>query len=154
SVDVAIDRAGFMLNPTSCSALAVDASLTSTLSSTASAMTPFAATGCAALRFAPRLRIGLTGKGQTTSGKHPAVNATVSSSLGQPNIRPTQATLPLSLALAPKNASHVCSVAASQKDTCPPSTIVGSATVDTPVLAKPLKGKVYLVQGIRIGPHG
>jgi hypothetical protein len=154
SIDVAIDRAGFMINPTSCSSSTVDASLASTLGSTALAMSPFAATGCAGLRFAPKVRIGLAGKGQTTSGKHPTLDATVTSSLGQANIRSTQVTLPLSLALDPKNASHVCSVSASQKDACPPKTIVGSATVDTPVLSKPLTGKVYLVQGIRIGPHG
>jgi hypothetical protein len=82
------------------------------------------------------------------------LTATVTSSLGQANIRSTQVTLPLSLALDPRNASHVCSVSASQKDACPPRTIVGSATVDTPVLSKPLTGKVYLVQGIRIGAHG
>jgi hypothetical protein len=82
------------------------------------------------------------------------LNATVTSSLGEANIRSTQVALPLSLALDPKNASHVCSVAASQRDACPTRTIVGSATVDTPVLSKPLAGKVYLVQGIRIGPQG
>ena len=153
-IDVAIDRAGFMVNPTSCSSSAVDASLVSTLGSTAVAMSPFGATGCAALRFAPRVRIGLADRGQTTSGKHPTLTATVTSTLGQANIRSTQVTLPLSLALDPKNASHVCSVSASQKDACPPRTIVGSATVDTPVLSKPLAGKVYLVQGIRIGPQG
>jgi hypothetical protein len=154
SVDVAIDRAGFMLNPTSCSPFAVDASLVSTLGTTASAASPFGATGCAALRFAPSLRIGLTGKGQTTSGKHPTLTATVTSRLGQANIRSTQVTLPLSLALDPNNSSHVCAVAASQNDTCRASTIVGSATVETPVLSQPLTGKVYLVQGIRIGAHG
>jgi hypothetical protein len=96
----------------------------------------------------------LTGKGQTTSGKHPTLTATVTSRLGQANIRSTQVTLPLSLALDPNNSSHVCAVAASQNDTCRASTIVGSATVETPVLSQPLTGKVYLVQGIRIGAHG
>jgi hypothetical protein len=37
---------------------------------------------------------------------------------------------------------------------CPPSTIVGSASVVTPLLSQPLSGKVYLVQGIRLGAGG
>lgn len=154
SVRVTVDRPGFMLNPTSCSPARTTATLSSTHNVLASASSPFQAGGCAALRFAPGLRISLTGKGQTTSGKHPALLATFTSSLGQANLRSTGVTLPLSLALDPNNSTHVCSVAASQADACPANTAVGSATVDTPLLSAPLTGRAYLVQGIRTGPHG
>jgi hypothetical protein len=154
SVVVTLDRPGFTLNPTNCDPAAVDATLTSTQSVFASAASQFQAAGCGALAFAPGLRISLTGHGQTTSGKHPTLLATVTSALGQANVRATSVTLPLSLALDPNNSAHVCSVAASEVDTCPANTIVGSATVQTPVLSAPLTGPAYLVQGIRTGLQG
>jgi hypothetical protein len=63
-------------------------------------------------------------------------------------------TLPLSLALDPNNAQVVCSVADAASDSCPASTIIGSAVVATPVLSQPLTGTVYLVQGIRTNSAG
>lgn len=154
SVAVTIDRTAFMFNPTSCAASATDATLTSTEGALDTVASPFQAAGCAALRFAPSLHIALSGKGQTTSGKHPSLSATVGSKFGQANIRATTVTLPLSLALDPNNSTHVCSVTAAQSDSCPANTKVGSATVQTPVLPTALAGPAYLVQGIRTGPQG
>ena len=153
-VDVTIDRSGFMLNPTSCAASPAAATLTGAQGAAASATSPFQATDCGALRFAPTLNVSLTGKGQTAPGKHPSVIATLTSGLGQANLRSASVTLPLSLALDPNNSSHVCPVAASQIDACPASTRIGSATVKTPILTQPLTGPVYLVQGIRTDAEG
>ena len=153
-VDVTIDRSGFILNPTSCAASSATATLTGALGATASATNPFQATGCGALRFAPALDVSLTGEGQTAPGKHPSVIATLTSGLGQSNVHSASVTLPLSLALDPKNSSHVCSVADSQADACPAATRIGSATVQTPILSGPLTGPVFLVQGIRTIAQG
>jgi len=62
------------------------------------------------------------------------------------------------MALDPNNSQHVCNydVALAVHGGavgCPASTIVGSASAITPLLSKPLTGKVYLVQGIRFS-HG
>lgn len=154
AVAVTIGRSGFIVNPTSCAPLQVTAMLTSTQGATATPASPFQATGCGALTFAPLLRVSLRGRRQTTSGDHPTLTATVQSTLGQANLRAVTVTLPLSLALDPSNSQHVCSVAASVADACPASTRIGSATVDTPLLDAPLTGSVYLVQGIRTGPQG
>jgi hypothetical protein len=78
----------------------------------------------------------------------------VTSALGQANLRSTTVTLPLSLALDPNNSQHVCSVAASNADSCPTNTAIGAATVKTPLLSQPLTGTVYLVQGIRTNAQG
>lgn len=149
AVEVSINHAAFTLNPTNCSSFATTGTFGSVQGALASAQRPFQATDCGALPFKPGLKIALSGKGQTTSGKHPTLTATVTSGLGQANIRSTSVTLPRSLALDPNNSEHVCSVAASASDSCPASTAIGSATVDTPLLNQPLTGTVYLVQGIR-----
>src|SRR5262249_54149770 len=67
--------------------------------------------------------------------------------------------LPLSLALDPNNSQHVCdhdqAAAVHGGDVpCLASTIVGSATAVTPLLANPLKANVYLVQGLRTTTAG
>ncbi len=152
-VAVTIDRTGFTLNPTGCGPAATVATVTSTDGTAATALSPFSVTGCGALRFAPTMQISLTGKGQTAPGAHPALTATVSSTPGQANVSSASVTLPLSLALDPRNSEHVCAVAASAVDACPATTQIGTATVDTPVLDQPLSGPVYLVQGIRTTPQ-
>lgn len=153
-VSVTIDRPGFVLNPTSCAALAIGGTITSTDGTSASDASPFQATGCGVLPFVPRLRMTFAGRNQTTDGRHPTLISTVTSGLGQANIRSASVTLPLSLALDPNNSQHVCAVADSLSDSCPAGTAIGSATVTTPLLTEPLTGTVYLVQGIRTNAQG
>jgi hypothetical protein len=153
-VTVSIDRSNFVVNPTSCAALQATATLTSTQSTAAKATSPFQATGCSSLPFSPQLSVALTGTGQTKPGDHPNLIANLTSpGLGQANVRSAELTLPLSMALDPLNSSHVCPVAKAKADSCPASTIIGKATVVTPLLPSPLRGPVFLVQGI-IYVHG
>ena len=154
AVSIKIDRPAFVINPTSCASRSIGATLTSTQGASASLSSPFQANDCPALPFSPTLSVGLARNYQTTNGGHPTLTATVTSALGQANLSSASVTLPLSLALDPNNSQHVCSVAASQTDSCPASTAIGSATVTTPLLSQPLTGTVYLVQGIRTGPQG
>jgi hypothetical protein len=154
TVTVSIDRSSFMVNPTNCAALQAASTLTSTQSATAKATSPFQATGCSSLPFSPKMTVSLTGKGQTKPGDHPNLIANLTSpGLGQANVRSAKVTLPLSMALDPTNSNHVCPVAKAKTDSCPASTIVGSAAVVTPLLSSPLRGPVFLVQGI-IYIHG
>ena len=157
-VDVTLDRPGFMINPTSCNATLLTATLTSTGGLSAPVSSRFQVGDCAGLGFGPKLKLGLTGKHQTRSGSHPTLTATLTTRSGQANLRTAKVTLPLSLALDPKNSQHLCSYAVAQAVHggavgCPASSIVGSATAVTPLLSGPLSGPVYLVQGIRIS-HG
>lgn len=144
----------FLTNPTGCVPKGQISTLllTSTTNQTAKAKskTPVPAINCSKLPFAPKTKLGLSGQGQTTAGKHPTLTATVTQGAGQSNIKLSRVTLPLSLALDPTNSEHVCSVKDAHADKCPASTIVGSARVKTPLLTSPLTGKVYLVQGIKI----
>ncbi|HEV7493153.1 MAG TPA: hypothetical protein VGO10_05195 [Baekduia sp.] len=152
TVTVAIDRPGFMLNPTDCTPKAVTGTLGSAQGATAAVSSPFAAAGCGSLELKPKLALSLTGKGQTTDGKHPGVDAVLTQAGGQANLKKVEVRLPLSLALDPDNAQGLCEFVDGSKvvPTCPATSIVGSATAVTPILNQPLTGPVYFVKNIRI----
>jgi hypothetical protein len=169
-IDVILNRANFMVNPTSCDPMRIAATLTSAQGTpgawpptslnavTVPVSSPFQVGGCQALPFSPRLRIGLTGRGKTRSGDHPNLSATLSDTRGA-HIQSARVTLPLSLALDPLNSEHVCDydVALAVHGGpvgCPANTIVGTASAVTPLLSSPETGNVYLVQGIRFGSRG
>jgi hypothetical protein len=153
-VRVAVNRSHFVVNPTSCAEKHVLATVTSTEGARADVSSRFQVGDCAALPLAPKLAIALTGKGQTTDDKHPAVVASLTQPAGQANLKKVTVSLPLSLALDPDNANGLCEFADGSKDdpTCPKASIVGSATAKTPILDQPLTGPVYFVKNIRKDP--
>jgi hypothetical protein len=158
-VDVDLNRSDFTVNPTSCNAMSINATLTSTGGATANDSSHFQVGGCLGLAFSPKLKLSLSGKGQNKSGKHPTLTANLTQPSGQANIHLAKVTLPLALALDPSNSKHVCAFATAQAVHggavgCPTSTIVGTATAKTPLLSQPLSGKVYLVQGTRTNAQG
>jgi len=152
SVRVTVDRKDTMRNPTNCAPLQIGTLLTSLGSLTASPTVPFAATGCDKLAFSPKTAIALTGVSQTTDGKHPGVDSTVTQAEGQANIKQVQVTLPLALALDPDNAQALCEFGDGLRGECPQSSVIGTATAKTPLLDHALSGKVYFVKGIRADP--
>ncbi len=159
TVNVDLNRSDFTVNPTSCAPMSINAALTSTGGAAANESTRFQAGGCSSLGFSPKLKLSLTGKGKTRSGDHPTLKASLTQKSGQANIGSAKVTLPLSLALDPNNSKHVCAFATAQAVHggavgCPSSTIVGTSSATTPLLAGPLTGNVYLVQGIRTNKQG
>jgi hypothetical protein len=153
-LDVSVDKPGFMINPTSCAAKAIGGTLNAVSGQTAPVNVRFQVGDCAALGLKPRLGLTLSGKGQTTDGKHPAVTATLTQPAGQANLKKVRVALPLSLALDPDNANGLCEfVDGSKPDpTCPKASIVGTATATTPILDEPLSGPVYFVKNVRKDP--
>jgi hypothetical protein len=154
TVNLSLDRPNFIVNPTSCKTSSIAARITSAGGTVAPVASRFQVGGCSGLPFHPSLGISLSGKGQTTSGKHPTLTATLKEGSGQANIQSAKVTLPLSLALDPKNSQVVCSVAAAAALNCPAKTIVGRVTAVSPLLPHSLTGKVFLVQGIRTNSKG
>ncbi len=154
SVNVDIDRPSFTANPTSCAQKHIAATFSSIQGATSTKMARYQLTGCAALRFTPRLTMALTGKSQTGDGKHPGLKAHLSQPKNQANIKAIKVALPLSLALDPKNATSddLCEFEEGQKTNpdCPKSSIIGKAKAVTPLLNNPLSGNVYFVKNVRI----
>jgi hypothetical protein len=145
------DRPGFHINPTNCAPQSVDTTVTSTAGTRFSASTAYQATDCAALALKPKLAIALTGKGQTTDGKHPGVVAHLTQGPGESRLSEVSTTWPLALALDPDNAEGLCKPEQAVAKACPASSIVGQATAVS-VLHEPLKGPIYFVEGIRTDP--
>jgi hypothetical protein len=112
---------------------------------------PFRALGCGDLGFAPKLSMTLSGKGQTTDGKHPTLNAHLTPGAEDANSRRATVALPLSLALDPGTANGLCEPADAAANKCAASTVVGHATARS-VLRDPLTGPVYFVRGERKDP--
>jgi hypothetical protein len=154
SIAVDINRPGFTLNPTSCGPKQIKATMISSTGAIHEATQHFQAGDCQALRFRPKLAMRLTGRGQTTDGKHPGLRTVLTQAPGQANVRAASVKLPLSLALDPENAQSddLCEYEAGLRVDCPPSSIVGHAVARTPVLNRPLEGPVYFVKNVRIDP--
>ncbi|NLT04729.1 MAG: hypothetical protein GXY03_00315, partial [Solirubrobacterales bacterium] len=154
---VDVDKPGFVVNPTSCEEMTVGGTLGSATGQTAEVRTRFQVGECQALDFEPKLGLRLIGKRQTKTGGHPALKAVLGQADGQANIRLARVVMPDSVVLDPENSvdpAMVCDYDASLKAECPESTVIGTARAVTPLLDRPLSGKVHLVQGIRFGPTG
>ena len=157
-VTVTIDRAGFMRNPTDCSAKRIVARIGSAAGATAVKTSPFQASGCGALGFKPKLKMRLTGRKQMRTGKHPGVKAVVTQKPGEAGIERTEVRLPTSLVLDPDNAQALCEFEdGTEPDLerhCAKGSIVGRARATSPLLARPLSGDVYFVKNVRRNEQG
>ncbi|MET0602500.1 MAG: hypothetical protein ABW167_10955 [Baekduia sp.] len=155
-VRIDVDRPGFMFNPTSCDPQTVSGTITSASGQAAAVSSAFQSVDCDMLGLRLRSSLTLSGKGQTTDGKHPALSASFTLPRGQSNLKRESVRLPLSLALDPKNSESddLCEFAAGQKTIpdCPARSIVGSMTARTPILDQPLTGPVYFIKNVRTDP--
>lgn len=146
-VYVSIDRPEFMLNPTDCAPLRIETTLTAVTGAVASPAAAFQAADCAALGFAPKLSLKLSGKMKRAG--HPALRAVVSYPRKGPNanIARAQVSLPHSEFLDQANLNKTCTRPVLLEGRCPKTTVYGTAKAWTPLLGEPLQGPVYLVGG-------
>jgi hypothetical protein len=151
SVDVDVDRPGFMLNPTSCAPKEIRATLSSAEGTQVPVTSRFQVSDCQTLELEPQLALTLTGRDQTADGRHPGIRARLTQREGGANLKRVRVRLPLSLALDPDNAQALCEFADGSKvePTCPEGSIVGTARAETPILGEPLTGPVYFVKNVR-----
>lgn len=162
-VTVAIDKPGFMVNPTSCSAKRIAGTLTSSEGTAANVASRFQVGNCAALPFDPALalRVGAAKStfvaaktpSEMVDGGHPALSARLVMKAGRANNAKAAITLPRALALDPDNANGLCEPVDAARDTCPAASIVGSVKAVTPVLKGTVDGPVYFVRGERTDPR-
>ena len=143
SILVRLDRPNFTLNPTSCSVMAVNATITSTDGASSSPTVPFQVGGCKDLGFKPDLKLGL--KGATKRGGYPALKATLNYPKGNyANIAKAVVSLPHSEFLAQNHIKTICTRVQFAADQCPAGSIYGFVTATTPLLDAPLSGPLYL----------
>jgi hypothetical protein len=97
SLDVNVNRPNFAINPTNCAALNTETTLTSTFGTNQPLSTPFQATACSALAFAPKLTASTNAKTSRANGAILVVKVAYPTG-PQANIKSVLVTLPKLLA--------------------------------------------------------
>jgi uncharacterized repeat protein (TIGR01451 family) len=145
TVNLDIDREGFVFNPTDCRALAVAGTLTSGAGATATASSRFQAANCATLAFKPRLSALAHARTSKVDGAY--VHARLELPAGDANVAALKLDLPKQLPVRLTTLEKACPAAVIEANPagCPVASAVGSVTVLTPVLRHALVGPVYLV---------
>jgi hypothetical protein len=142
TIQVALDRPGFALNPTNCSPFSVDATVHGDEGAVASPSAPFQVANCTDLGFSPKLSMKLSGATKRTG--NPALGTLLETGGGEANIRRLVVTLPKSEILDNAHIKSPCTRVEYNQHACPPGSQIGSATANTPLLDQPLQGPVYL----------
>jgi hypothetical protein len=145
SAVVRLDKPDFTLNPTNCDPLAFSGQLLSTLGQAAPLSERFQVGECGNLGFKPKLQLSL--KGGTRRGGFPALKAVLTMPPGGANMAAAQVTLPHSEFIANAHIGSPCTRVQYAANSCPPSSVIGSAQVQTPLLDAPLEGPIYLMAG-------
>jgi hypothetical protein len=146
TVNVSIDRVGFMFNPTNCDALSVGGTITSSQGVGANVASRFQAANCAALAFKPSFTVSTQASTSKKNGASLDVKVGYPSG-AQANIRSVGVTLPKALPSRLTTIQQACPEAtfAANPASCPAGSNIGIATAHTPVLANPVTGPAYLV---------
>ncbi len=145
AISVAVSRASFLVNPTSCAPLATDSLLGSSMGASDATSSPFQVGDCGALHFTPSLHASTGGKPSKANGA--SLEVSVSQPARQANIRSVVTQLPVQLPSRLTTLQKACAAAtfAASPRSCPVQSLVGSATAKTPVLPGSLSGPAYLV---------
>jgi hypothetical protein len=149
-ISVAINKQGFLFNPTNCSAFATESVLTgftpgSSASPTQSLSSPFQVGECAKLAFKPSFRAVTSARFSKANGA--SIETTINQPAGQANIKSVLVQLPKQLPSRLTTIQKACPEAtfAASPFNCPKGSFVGGARANTPVLPGKLTGPAILV---------
>ena len=143
---VSIDRPNFEFNPTNCGSMHIDGAITGDQGASAPVSSPFQVTNCADLPFKPKLTASTNGQASKANGANFDVRVE-SKGLGQANIAKVRLQLPKALPARLTTLQKACTEGAFDRNpaSCPEGSVIGQATIHTPVLSSPLRGPAYLV---------
>ena len=145
TVNVDVNREGFMFNPTNCNAMSIGGVVMSTSGTVANVSYPFQAANCANLPFKPSFSALTHANPSRNDGAY--LHVVVKSGAGQANVGSVKVQLPKSLPARLSTLKLACTEAQFAADPagCPAGSKVGSATAYTPVLPVALTGPAYFV---------
>jgi uncharacterized repeat protein (TIGR01451 family) len=146
TINVTIDRQGFMLSPTNCEQQSITATIAAAQGARASLSGPFAVGGCKSLTFKPSFTVSTQAKTSRASGASLDVKVSYPAN-GQANIKSVKVDLPKQLPSRLTTLQKACTAAVFEANpaSCPAASIVGIVRAHTPVLPVTLTGPAYLV---------
>lgn len=152
NISVAINKSGFMVNPTNCGKLETVSTVggfatlgTGGATATKALGTPFQVANCNALKFKPVFKASTSSKTSRSNGA--SLTTTITQPSGQSNIALVKVQLPRQLPSRLTTLQKACPAATFEANpfSCPAASNVGTATVKTPTDRQPLKGPAILV---------
>jgi hypothetical protein len=146
SFDVALSRPEFILNPTSCETMTVGGEAISALGQVTLLSRRFQVGGCQGLAFSPKLSALTYGNGEFT-GHGASLHLKITTAQGQANMRSLKLDLPQRLPARLETIQQACPqrVFKLNPAACPRASVIGSATVATPLLDEAMRGPAILV---------
>jgi hypothetical protein len=148
-VNVTIDRPGFTFNPTNCSPMRIEGTISGDEGASSPVSDPFQATNCANLGFAPKFAASTSGKTSKAYGASLSVKLVYPTAPfgSQANIAKVKVDLPKQLPSRLTTLQKACTAKQFNADPagCPAESIVGHARAITPLLPVPLEGPAYFV---------
>ncbi|HEY7829478.1 MAG TPA: hypothetical protein VIC06_02810 [Solirubrobacteraceae bacterium] len=147
SLSMAINRQGFLVNPTNCGVLATETALGSSMGASQSLSTPFQVSNCGALGFKPKFTAA-SNAGSASKKNGFGLVVKIGYPKGpQSNLRSVVAQLPKQLPSRLTTLQKACPEATFNANpfACPSNSRVGGATVFTPVLSGKLTGPAFFV---------
>jgi uncharacterized repeat protein (TIGR01451 family) len=154
TINAVIDREGFMFNPTNCSPQSFSGTATSAQGATALISSPFQVGSCQSLKFKPDFKVSTSGKTSRANGAsldakivYPTGSLGANQASQQSNIASVKVDLPKQLPSRLTTLQKACTAAQFESNPagCPAASVVGHATVLTPILPVALTGPAYFV---------
>ncbi len=145
TLSLTINGQGFLVNPTNCAAQTTATTLNSSGGASQSLSTPFQATNCSSLAFAPKFGASSGAKTSRANGASLVTNVNVPA--GGANFKSVLVTVPKQLPSRLTTLKNACLEATfnSNPSLCPANSKVGTARIKTPVLPGQLIGPAYFV---------
>ncbi|MBB4661624.1 hypothetical protein [Conexibacter arvalis] len=147
TVNVRIDKPGFMVAPTSCAPKSIAARVGSNEGASADRSVRFQVGSCASLPYKPKMTIRMGKRGRTKGRITAPLEVRLDMTPGQANNKSVAVTLPrnVNARLEVLN-RYSCTLEQFKSETCPKSNRLGTAVAVTPLLRDPLVGDVFFVR--------
>jgi hypothetical protein len=154
TINAVADRPGFMFNPTNCNPMAFNGVATSAEGAVAPLSYRFQVGSCRTLGFKPNFKVSTSGRTSRKNGAsldarivYPTGPLDANQASSQANIASAKVELPKQLPSRLTTLQKACAAAKFEQDpaACPAASVVGHATVITPILPVPLTGPAYFV---------